>query len=558
MPKLDTTVNLKVGSTQIQKAYVGSTLVWQYAIPTSISLTSSTQSPVSGSAVTLTATVSGATSGTVNFRSGSALGPIVATVSGTAWSTTVYPTVSTTYYAEYVANVPYVGSTSAGRVITVYYPTVATLDASSYTINTGSSTTLTAGVDLTTAGSVEFRSGSTTGTIIATDTASPWSTVVAPTVTTNYYAKYLGSGQYLASSNQPGVTITVNYPTSISISASASTIVTGNSVVLTAYVTGAPSGTVNFRSGSPTGPIVATDYTGSPWQMTLYPTATTTYYAEYVANGNYLGSTSGAVTVTVNKITTTTSLSLSSTSINNGQSVTLTVTVSGATSGTVYIRSNSTAGTILATDSAAPWSITLSPTADVTYYAQFVEDATHYTSYSAGVFVNVKQLVTKTWSSIADWSQSYDGGSDPRNDGYLYYGYYSSTWGNQRSLIGFPVPTAVASSVAVTSVRFKFYNVHHYYSSGGSIGIGVHDYSSEPATWDGSRVDENLYTVTDAPKPGWVDLTLSSTFRDKFKAGNVGMSLGPGSSTSLEYYGYAAMHTSSTDPWLEIKYQVWE
>jgi len=167
------------------------------------------------------------------------------------------------------------------------------------------------------------------------------------------------------------------------------------------------------------------------------------------------------------------------------------------------------------------------------------------------------RLVEKTWSGYGAWTGTYGSDGERRNDSYAYYGYYSSTWGNQRSLVGFDVPNEVKNADSITSIRFKIYNRHHYLNSGGRIYLGTHDYSSRPGTWDGSRVDEQINDYA-APKPGWVDETLGSNFRDAFKAGAKGIALGPGPSNSQSYYGYADDHTQANKPWLKIVYKVWE
>ena len=91
--------------------------------------------------------------------------------------------------------------------------------------------------------------------------------------------------------------------TTTSLTASPATINAGETVTLTATVTGATAGSVKFTGGSLGAGI--TD-TASPWTTTNAPTASTTYYAEYLANGNYLGSKSTGKTVTVKQKVTKT------------------------------------------------------------------------------------------------------------------------------------------------------------------------------------------------------------------------------------------------------------
>ncbi|TFG40318.1 MAG: Ig-like domain repeat protein [Candidatus Aminicenantes bacterium] len=76
----------------------------------------------------------------------------------------------------------------------------------------------------------------------------------------------------------------------------------GSPVTLTATVTGASAGSVQFYAGTT---LISTD-TASPWTATHAPTATTSYTAKYVANGVYLGSTSAGKSVTVKQKSTKT------------------------------------------------------------------------------------------------------------------------------------------------------------------------------------------------------------------------------------------------------------
>jgi hypothetical protein len=642
---LNTAENAKIGTTQVERIYRGTDLVWQHAIFVTVTVTATRTLINSGESTTLTATLSNpkATGGTIQFRTGSPTGPIVATDTASPWEATVSPTVDTTYYAEYLGSNPYQPAISAGLLIDVAGVTNLVLATNKTDVAQGTSAVLTATISGVSTGTINFRTGSPTGPIIATDTASPWTVTVTPTADTVYYAEFLGTPEQMADVSNP-ITLNFYIPTTTTISASSTSITAGTAVTLTAVVAGITTGTVNFRSGSVTGPIVGTK-TGAPWTASVTPTADTTYFAEYLGSGDYAASNSAGVTVnytipvtisiaandyavaanTVITVTATvtagatgtvyfyystnsggswvnfasdaaspysatlsvganvhlyaefigtgnygtagsntpyvdmyiaTALSLTSnvTTINNGGSLTLTATLTGGT-GTVYFRSGSVTGAVVTSKASAPYTVTVAPTADVTYYATYSASGDYLASNSAGRVINVKQVVTKTWSGYATWVASYDGGSDKRSGTDLYYGYYSSTWGNQRSLVGFAIPD-LSGCIAVTSARFKFYNEHHFQNSGGDIIIALHDYASEPSTWSGSRVDEAEQTVGDAPKPGWVDMTCDASIRDKLKTlGVKGFGFGPGPSNSQSYYGYVK---GSSDPWCEIKYTVWE
>lgn len=438
------------------------------------------------------------------------------------------------------------------------------LGVSAGTINLGQSVTLTAtcGGDQPADSTVRFRTGSPSGTIVATDSASPWVQSVTPGAVgpVTYYATLDAYPPWLPASSS-GQTVTVYQPTSVSLAKSGD-IIAGQSVTLTATITGASTGSVRFRAGSTSGTIVATvSASAGKASAVLAPGSTTTYYAEYVASGYVLGSFSSGVAVTVTPLVATSiSLAASSTTINNGQSLTLTATVSNIPAGqTIYFRSGSTSGTVVgsATVSGTTAAVSVSPSSTVTYYATFSGAAQYQPSASAGRGVTVRQLKTKTWSADATWSQSYGGDRSQRSTSYLYYGYYSGTWGNQSSLIGFNLPGDLIGCDSITSITLKVYNVHAFLNSGGLIPIGYHDYTSKPSTWSTSRVEAHIKTMP-APKPGWSTEDLGSAWKPHFISGAArGIILGYANSNSTDYYGYAE-GVSGREPNLSITYKVWE
>ena len=91
--------------------------------------------------------------------------------------------------------------------------------------------------------------------------------------------------------------------TSTSLAVTPTTINNGQTVTLTATVTGAATGSVQFTSNSGTPALNTTDAT-SPWTTTYSPTATAVVKAAYLANGSNLGSTSPTKTITVRQKST--------------------------------------------------------------------------------------------------------------------------------------------------------------------------------------------------------------------------------------------------------------
>lgn len=156
----------------------------------------------------------------------------------------------------------------------------------------------------------------------------------------------------------------------------------------------------------------------------------------------------------------------------------------------------------------------------------------------------------------ASWSQAYVGGSTVMSNaaGRLYQGQDpSGTNGNLKSLIGFPDLTAKLSGATVNSVELFLYASHWYNNSGGTAIIGAHALSGQPGTFSGT-IDPNRIQSGGWPKPGGrvVDITA---WGNEFKAGSVrGVVLGPGPSTSLEYYGYFNGVGQAYAPELRINY----
>lgn len=162
---------------------------------------------------------------------------------------------------------------------------------------------------------------------------------------------------------------------------------------------------------------------------------------------------------------------------------------------------------------------------------------------------------TKTYTST--WTRSYQGDGSLRiSNGDMYQGYYSSTNGNQRSLIGFDDDTIRADLAGATidKVELRLDNTHFYNNSGGTAVIGTHSYGSAPSTWSGGTVNESRETESWAKGAlKWV--TLSNSFGTDFKSGAAtGIALGPGDTTSLTYYSYWVGQNGTNKPQLKITY----
>ena len=138
--------------------------------------------------------------------------------------------------------------------------------------------------------------------------------------------------------NQPAASTLI--PTTTTLMSSATNIIAGTSVTLTATViaTPTPTGTVTFYDGTNTLGTGTLSSAGiATYSTTTLSVGTHSITASYPAGSTYAGSTSAALTITVTApvlTATTSTLSASSTTVNSGASVTLTDTVTPA-SGTV-------------------------------------------------------------------------------------------------------------------------------------------------------------------------------------------------------------------------------
>jgi hypothetical protein len=152
-----------------------------------------------------------------------------------------------------------------------------------------------------------------------------------------------------AGSTSAAVTQTVNLiATATGLSSSAPNSVFGQSVTLTATVTGSPAGSVQFKDGAGslgTATLIGGVATLTTSALAIGPHSIT---AAYVAAGNYAGSTSGTLTQTVSQAATKPTVQSSGSPSAFGQSVTLTATITvvdpgvGVPTGTVTFKDGAT------------------------------------------------------------------------------------------------------------------------------------------------------------------------------------------------------------------------
>ena len=265
----------------------------------------------------------------------------------------VYPSTTTTYYGQWVT--PCGVSACQSVTVTVNdFPSPPTdVNASQTSICVGQSVTLTY-----TGGSGDtfnWYSGSCNGALVG----HGQNLVVSPTTTTTYYGQWQSScGAGICES----VTVTVNnYPTApSSVSATQTTLCNGESTTL--YYSGGSGTEFRWYSGSCGGTLV-----GIGNNISLYPSATTTYYGQWVTPcGN---SACVSVTVTVNNFPVPpTAVYASQNSICVGESVTL--TYAGGSGDIFNWYSGACNGALVGHDN----NLVVSPTTTTTYYGQWQND----------------------------------------------------------------------------------------------------------------------------------------------------------------------------------------
>ncbi|MFJ5532501.1 LamG-like jellyroll fold domain-containing protein [Streptomyces sp. NPDC093261] len=170
------------------------------------------------------------------------------------------------------------------------------------------------------------------------------------------------------------------------------------------------------------------------------------------------------------------------------------------------------------------------------------------------------QTLTKTYSCTD--TATYDTNGNNRagyDNGYCYQGYFSSTNGNQFSLIQFNA-SQIQSDLAgasITKVEVYLSDVGWYYNSGGTAIIGYYrnitnlsgnqSYSNVSADWNQAGFSSG--------QAQWV--TISNSIGTALQNGTaLGIALGKAPNNSLTYYGYFHGFGQSGAPQLRITYQV--
>jgi len=384
----------------------GTSLLYAQVItpaPTSVVLASAPNPSIYGQTVTLTAAVTpAAATGTVQFLDGATSLGTAAIAGGSAVLTDPTLTAGThSVTAVYGGSTNYATSTSAAIAQTVNKTApILALASSPNPSVPGQAVTLTAIMNPAAAtGTVQFLDGSTSlGTVTI---AGGSATLTVPTLAVGSHpitAVYSGDANYLTAT--AAATQTVNQmATSVTLASSANPSAAGQPVMFTATLSSSSAtGTVQFLDGA-TALGTGTIASGSA-SLTVPALAVGTHSitAVYSGDANYLGSTSAAVSQTVNKMATSVTLASSANPSAAGQAVMFTATLSSSSAtGTVQFLDGATS---LGTASVAGGSATLTvPTLAVGTHsitAVYGGDANYLGSTSAAY----SQTVNKMASSV--------------------------------------------------------------------------------------------------------------------------------------------------------------
>ncbi len=350
-PSSTTTYYVSCVSGGVCKSSSGSVTVTVNATPSAPTAVSASQSTIcSGLSATLSATCA---TGTTTWYSNASLTSII--------SNTVTPSSTTTYYVACVSSQGCKSTSSSTTVTVNSTPTVPTVvSANPSTICSGQSSTLTA---TCATGTTTWYSDASLTTIISSPSPA------SPTTTTTYYVACVSSTGCKSTSSSATVTVNPTPSAPTAVSASPSTICSGQSSTLSATCA---TGTTTWYSDAALTTIISSPSPASP-------TTTTTYYVACLSSAGCKSISSSAM-VTVNPTPSApTAVSASPSTICSGQSSTLSATCA---TGTVTWYSDASLTTIISSPSPA------SPTTTTTYYVACLS-STGCKSISSSAMVTV-------------------------------------------------------------------------------------------------------------------------------------------------------------------------
>jgi hypothetical protein len=412
---------LSVGSHNITAVYGGDThflgstsnvVVQKVHYDTKTSLTSSLNPSITGQSVTFTATVTataGTPTGTVTFTEGSTILGTGTLSSGKAtYTTTALSVGSHPITASYGGDSNNDVSTSSMvmQVVNGKPKANVTLTSNNNPSDSGQTVKFTATVSSSGAtGSVTFYDGSTSiGTATLSGGTASFSTSSLTAGSHNITAVYGGNTTY-ASSTSNTVVQKVKSKTTITWPYKPSPCNWGHSCTFTCKIgwqgSGNPTGYVTFYDGSNSlGNCNLSGDGSASFSVGNLGIGNHNITAVYNGDDNNDGSTSGAVTQTVNAVVTSTLLSISPNPSTYGQSVNFTAAVnpSSATGSVTFKDGSKTLGTAALSGGSAIFSINSLAVGSHSLTAVYSGDANDSNSTSGSITETVTKPVISTTS----------------------------------------------------------------------------------------------------------------------------------------------------------------
>ena len=297
---------------------------------TTVSIACSANPSIVGQPVQLTATVSAAATGTVQFLDGATLIGTTNVANGTAVLTTsTLAGGSHSIKGVYSGDANYGSSTSAVMTVSVGKAnTTVAVNSSLNPTAAGQSVTFSATVSPALAtGSMQFLDGATVLGVVAISGGEARLTTAALGVgSRTITVVYSGDGSYNGASS--GLLQTVTSATSVSLSAPNRSVTFGQTVQLTASLSPSiPTGTVQFLDGAVVLATVAVSGGTASLSVSTLTAGTHSLRAVYNGDSNVGAGTSPVLTIIVSKANSSVSLSPSQNPSMSGVSVTFTATV---------------------------------------------------------------------------------------------------------------------------------------------------------------------------------------------------------------------------------------
>jgi len=328
------------------------TVIVTAATPT-VTLGTSTSASTYGSAVNLTASLSGPgiITGTVTFKDGvTTLGSAAVAGGAATFSTSALAVGGHSITAVYSGDVNHAGVTTSSVSVTVGQITpVVSLSSSTSSASFGSALTLTASVSSAASpgGSVIFKDGTTTLGSAAISGGTASLTVASlgqggHTIT----AVYGGDANNLSATSASVLVTITQVATGVTLGVSAASASYGATLTLTASISGgnAPGGTVTFMDGASNLGSVTVSSAGASLNIASLAVGTHGLTAIYSGDTNNVAATSAVASVTIVKLAPAVSLAASASSVSANTALTFTATLSGGStpSGTITFKDGAT------------------------------------------------------------------------------------------------------------------------------------------------------------------------------------------------------------------------